>query len=261
MRELRLSPVWLPIAMIAAIAIAIVVGHSRVDADLDNQLFTSKPDRLSLVVPRGWRATDQASYPGVLLWMQRSQPPGEIALTAEQFTRELYCSWPLQCRASHDPLPNKYACSIRAQLAKSGMKLGPIQAGPRENIESGLPSVWFEYDDGKHFLRQALALSTDRAISLVLSSPTIDARASHVRAYEQALRTLHQAAPDLVTPIDATLSPDAAPVVLADGGVIDGNGAFPDGGVPTADAGAHDAGVAFTSAPTAPIEAPVGPCK
>ena len=48
------------------------------------------------------------------------------------------------------------------------MHVGPSQAGPKENEEAGLPSVWFEYDDGKHFLRQAVALDDDRAVSLVL---------------------------------------------------------------------------------------------
>ena len=71
------------------------------------------------------------------------------------------------------------------------MRVGPVQAGPKENEAAGLPSIWFEYDDGKHFLRQAIAFSSDRAISLVLSAPTSEARATHTRAFEQALRTLH----------------------------------------------------------------------
>jgi hypothetical protein len=258
--RLRASPALLPIAILSAVAIAIVVGRSRrVDADLDNQLYTSKPDRVSLVVPRGWRATEQPSYPGVLLWMLRSQPPGEIALTAEPFTRAMYCSWPAQCRASKDTLPAKYACALRAKLALASMKLGPIQAGPRENEESGVPSVWFEYDDGKHFLRQAVALGSDRAMSLVLAAPTADARATHVRAFEQALRTLHELAPEAVA-IDAAPPADAAPGVLADGGVIDGNGAMPDGALPPTDAGERDAGTTFSSAPPPVAELPVGPC-
>ena len=52
-------------------AIAIALRSSSVNAELDNQIFTSRANKLRIVVPRGWRATDQPSYPGMLLWMLR----------------------------------------------------------------------------------------------------------------------------------------------------------------------------------------------
>src|SRR5215475_13049456 len=116
----RLRRLIIPLALLAALAV--VVGLARDSAaDLDNLVFTSRPDRVRLIVPRGWRASDQASYPGLLLWMARSQPQGQIELTSEPFTddrdgRELYCSWPVACRTSHDTLPSKYACALRAKL-------------------------------------------------------------------------------------------------------------------------------------------------
>jgi hypothetical protein len=175
----------------AAIAAAIVVGdQAPVRAELENQVFTAKAERLRLVVPRGWRATDQPSYPGLLLWMMRSEPEGKIVLTDEPFTRDVYCSWPVRCQMSHDALPAKLACALGAKLAAERLRVGPVQAGPKENEEAGMPSVWFEYDDGKHFLRQAVAIDEDHVVSLVLSAPTSEARNAHVRAFEQALRTL-----------------------------------------------------------------------
>src|SRR5215475_11816021 len=111
----RLRRLIIPLALLAALAV--VVGLARESAaDLDNLVFTSRPDRVRLIVPRGWRASDQPSYPGLLLWMARSQPQGQIELTSEDFTpaspaaRELYCSWPVQCRTSKEILPSKYAC-------------------------------------------------------------------------------------------------------------------------------------------------------
>jgi len=182
---------------IATCALAIAFAFaSTVDADLENQVFTSKTERLRMVVPRGWRATDQPSYPGLLLWMMRSQPEGRIVLTSEPFTRELYCSWSDHCRLSKEPLASRMACALRDKLQHQGMHVDAIQAGPKENEEAKLPSVWIEYDDGKHFLRQAIAFDEERAvISLVLSTPTRQARTAHVRAFEQALRTLHVLAP------------------------------------------------------------------
>src|SRR5882672_3628337 len=125
------------------IVIAILVGLGALAfAELENQVYTSKDDRLRLVVPRGWRATDQPSYPGLKLWMMRGQPEGKLVLTSQTFTRELYCAWPVPCRTSHDPLATKYACALRAQLQAQHMRLQPVQAGPKENEEAGLPSVW-----------------------------------------------------------------------------------------------------------------------
>ena len=133
------------------------------------------------------------------------------------------------------------------------MRVGPVQAGPKDNEASGLPSVWFEYDDGKTFLRQAVALgASDRAVSLVLSAPTNDARAAHVRAFEQALRTLHTVSDEEAA--SSAPEPDAG-VPVADGGVPPGDAA-----AAALDASTLDAGNAFESAP-APREAPIGPCR
>jgi hypothetical protein len=201
-------------ATIAFAIVVLVVGVASVDADLENQVFTSKTEHLRIVVPRGWRATDQPSYPGLLLWMMRSQPEGRIVLTSEPFTRELYCSWPLDCRKSRESLPARMACALRDRLQRQGMHVDATQAGPKENEEAGLPSVWIEYDDGKHFLRQAIAFDRERSIaSLVLSAPTRAGRTAHVRAFEQALRTMRSTAgePSSTTasaPPDAGVAPE-----------------------------------------------------
>jgi hypothetical protein len=245
----RLRRAAFPLALVAALAVAAGVLVEDSAAELENLVFTSRADRLRLVVPRGWRASDQPSYPGVLLWMARSQPQGQIELTVEAFTRELYCSWPVTCRASHDGLPSKYACALRPKLEAQHLKVGPIQAGPKDNEDAGLPSIWFEYDDGKHFLRQAIAFSTDRAISLVLAAPTSTARATHVRAFEQALRTLHLLSAEETARAEGVAATSAG--APGDAGPVD-SGALADGA-------ALDAGVLFESAP-APKISPVGPC-
>jgi hypothetical protein len=243
----RLRRAAFPVALVALLAVAAGLLVEDSAAELEPPVFTSRADRLRMIVPRGWRASDQASYPGLLLWMASTKPPGQIQLTAEGFTRELYCSWPVTCRASHESLPSKYACALRPKLEAQRLRVGPIQAGPRENEAAGLASVWFEYEDDKHFLRHAIAFSSDRVFSLVLSAPTGDARGAHSRAFEQALRTLHLLSPEETARaegIDARVSPppgDAGPVDAA---------AVPDGA-------SLDAG--FESAP-APRISPIGPC-
>jgi len=253
----RLRRAAFPLALIAALAVTAGVLVEDSAADLDNLVFTSRTEHLRLIVPRGWRASDlpssRPSYPGLLLWMARSQPPGQIELTTEAFTHELYCSWPVSCRASHEGLPSQYACALRDKLEAQHLKVDSTQAGPKENEEANLPSIWFEYNDGKHFLRHAIAFSgQERAISLVLSAPTSAARAAHIRAFEQALRSLYLLSPEetaRATGIDAGVA--GAPPVPddtspADAGVL-------------ADAAALEAGVPAGS-PPAPKPSPIGPC-
>jgi hypothetical protein len=185
--------------------------------------------------------------------MLRSQPEGKMVLTAEPFTRQVYCSWPIECRSSPDSLPSKLACAMRRKLEAQRLHVGPVQAGPKENEQAGIPSVWFELDDGHDFLRQAVALREDRVISLVLSAPSAEARNAHVRYFEQALRTLRPLTPqELGEPLP---SPQQVVTQLIDDA----------GMAPPADAViASDAAVAtpatFESAPVQKAIAPVGPC-
>jgi hypothetical protein len=237
----------LSIGVLALVGVAI--STSVVEAELENQIFTSKSHRVRIVVPRGWRATDQQSYPGQLLRMLRSQPDGKMVLTAEPFTRTVYCSWPPECRATSDPLPTKLACALRGKLEAQRLRVGPVLAGPKENEQAGMPSVWFEVDDGKRFLRQAVALADDRVVSLTLSASSAEARGAHVRAFEQALRTLR---PLTLEEMGTALPPPEQVVMqlVADASVTDA-------GAP-ADAAPAQAAT-FESAP-APKVNPVGPC-
>jgi len=243
----RLRRLVFPLALAAALAVAVGAVVEDSAADLDNLVFTSRPDRLRLLVPRGWRASDQKSYPGLLLWMARTQPQGQIELTGEAFTHDLFCAWPVACRTGRDAVPAaRYACALRAKLEAQRLKVGPIQAGPKETEAAGLPSVWFEYDDGRHFLRQAIAMSSDRAFSLVLSAPSSDARAAHTRAFDQVLRTMQLLSPEETARNDAV---DAAPpgdAPPSDAGLIDG--------------AILDGGIAFETAPAPAAASPIGPC-
>jgi hypothetical protein len=281
----RLATAGSALAMLGAGALAMrfLVGESSAELenpgrDTEPRVFTSARDQIRMVVPRLWHATDQRTYPGLILWMMRSQPPAQVALTAEAFTRELFCSWPPQCRTMQEPLPARFACALRTKLAAQRLRVGPTQPGPKENEAAGIPSAWFEYEDsnGKRFLRQAVALTNDRAFSLVMSSPSAEARAAHARAFEQMLRTLRP-----LTPAEAAVAEAAASAAKVDGSIggpgagdaaqapTDGAAPAPtdapaqapiDGAAPSpADAGTPDAGMTFGSSPATKID-PVGSC-
>jgi hypothetical protein len=247
MQRLRRAAFPLALAAALSIGVGVLVGSSA--AELESAVFTSREARLRMIVPRGWRASDQTSYPGLVLWMARSDPPGQIQLTVERFTRDLFCTWPRSCQTSREGLPSRYACALRFALEAKRLRVEPIQAGPKENEAAGLASIWFDYDDGKHFLRQAIAFSSDFAISLVLSTPTREARGTHGRAFEQALRTLHLLSAEESARAEGI---DAAVAPPSDASVVDST-ALADGAV-------LDAGVVFESAP-APKISPIGPCE
>jgi hypothetical protein len=169
---------------------------------------------------------------------------------------------------SHDALPAKLACALGAKLAQQRLHVGPVEAGPKENEEAGLPSVWFEYDDGKHFLRQAVAIDEDRVVSLVLSAPSAEARNAHVRAFEQALRTLRPLNAAELGAIAAASSAGSGSAVAI---MIGSAGSGSAGSAAGSGAGSGSAVIAppeptaiarqvgFSSAPP-PKLAPIGPC-
>jgi hypothetical protein len=205
---------------VIAAAAAFVALAPEGDATLENQVFTSRAHRIRVSVPRGWRASDQSSYPGVLLWMRRSKPPGMMLLTSEAIDDTIYCAWPAQCRQLADTLAAQYACALASRLEGMGFRVGPVQAGPRDGE---LPSVWLEYDDGKRWLRQAVASDDVLAHTLILSAGSAQQRAGHARSFDQALRSVHPLADDEIeppAPVDARPAdadpaapppPDAAP--------------------------------------------------
>jgi hypothetical protein len=243
---------------IAASLTVIVVG-GVLYADLENHVFTSRAMNVRVAVPRGWRESDAPSYPSTLLWMMRGD--AKIVMTAEPLTHELYCSWPVMCRAGHDlsTLTQRYACAVRDKLQRDHhMHVGLIEAGPKENTDVGLPSVWFEYDDGKHFLRQAIAVADDdgRAISLVLETGTNDLRAGSVRSFEQALRTLRPLSNEELAA--APPAPVGSDQPRDGGGIVDANlgSATPESGSGS-DAGSG-AGSALVRGPQ---RDPTGPCS
>lgn len=182
---------------------------SAVQAELDNQLFTSSVYRIKITVPKGWRPSELPSYPGIILWMLRSQPEGRIVVGTEPLRQELYCSWPAECRALSQPLAARYACALRTQLERQNLLMGPVQAGPKENLASGLPSVWFEFTDGKRYVRQALAANERRVVSFALSTGSAADRGSHARAFDQALRSLQELSEEEARPAAGDAAPAA----------------------------------------------------
>ena len=133
--------------------------------------------------------------------------------------------------------------------------------------------MWFEYDDHKHFIRQALAIDHDHVVSLVLSAPSADARNAHIRAFEQALRTLRPLTPEELGAIAAAAgSGSGSAVAIMIGSAGSGSAGSASAGTGSGSgSGSGSAIIAppdttpiartvnFSSAPPPKLE-PVGPC-
>jgi len=185
----------------AAIGAALLVAV-RADAGLEGDVFTSREANIRMVAPRDWRVSDLPSYPGVLLWMVRTKPRGLMLLTVETIDRHARCAWPASCRSAGRPLAEQMACALGARLATSGFQVGPVQSGR---------TPWFDYEDGRRWLRQAVLVSGATAVTLILSTDAATDRATHVRTFDRALRSLR--------PMTASEAAAAAPVVPLDAGV------------------------------------------
>jgi hypothetical protein len=194
-----------------------LLNGSGAHAEIDNLVFKTSGD-ISMTLPRGWRMSEQPSYPGVVLWLRRSVPAGTILFSNEIVDQNLICSWPKTCRDPARPLAANYACAVASQLSTKKIKLGPVENGPRENTQQGFSSVWFEYSTSKRHVRQAFIVDRRRAISIMLSSPTAAARSAHDRQLDQIVRSIKNAP---ITPANTAVevkgSSEVTPVAPAVG--------------------------------------------
>ena len=132
------------------------------------------------------------AIPGSLLWMMRSQPEGKIVLTAEAVhARALLL---VAGRVPHEPrvdCPAKFACALRQKLhgaaACASVRSRPV---PRRTRRPGYRRCGSSTTTASTSFARPSRSREDRAISLVLSTDVERRAREHVRAFEQALRTL-----------------------------------------------------------------------
>jgi hypothetical protein len=169
-RSKALSSIAAPLAMLAVlVACTLWIDVPAARADLDGDRFKSKRWRVRLTTPRNWKASEQSSYPNVLLWMVRQNPPGKILLSAEKMAK---ASGALD-----------YANRTRKILAEMGFKTRVPQPHP-----SG--AYYLDFSNGSAYLRQALLVVDGVGYALTLSAPNQSARSKHLRAFESVLQSI-----------------------------------------------------------------------
>lgn len=227
----------LAMLVVGAVAFAASLANRSARATIDDDVFTSREADVRMVAPRGWRKSDQPSYPGVLMWMVLEKPPGKMLLTVEDIGAASRACWPKEC--GKDATVADFACALTARLRTAGFAVGPLEDGR-----------WFDYQRGKdasQFLRQGVVVLGHHAFTLILAAPTANDRATNARVFDRALRSIRP----LSAPGEGEGEDMGAPTIAGDGGAV-------------ASAAVTDAGVAATDAPrlldggeVAPAVAPI----
>ena len=151
---------------------ALHIGLNSASADLTGDTFESEDWRVSLTGPKGWKLSDDTSYPSILLWMVHRRPDARMLFSAELL------------------VDVKDAQGYANQTAEGLKKLGFKVRAPQ--LHSATGAYWMDFDDGKHFLRQAVLVPAQSAIgySLTLSAPEIRSRGQLLRAFDDTLRSI-----------------------------------------------------------------------
>jgi hypothetical protein len=152
--------------------VALVLGGRSASADLTGDRFKSQKWRVSLTGPKGWQLSDHASYPSILLWMAHRRPEARMLFSAEELVDVKDAQ--------------TYATQTAARLEKLGFRVRAPQ------LHSATGAYWMDFDDGKHFLRQALLVPSQLGIgyALTLSAPDMRTRGSLLRAFDYTLRSI-----------------------------------------------------------------------
>jgi hypothetical protein len=202
---------------VKSVVTAIVVGgalaaaSAPLDADIEGTTFTSKSAHVRMTLPRGWRWSDQATYPGLILRMNRTRPRATMLLAVDPLPTEIDPS----CRdrppaaegapALEAPRSVQIACQQGKRLVELGFTVGAFNDAARP---------WFDYAYGDRQLRQGVFVSDDSVFTLVLAGETAASRAQYARTFDKALRSLRAIGTSPV--ID-----EATGEVVSDGGVVE----------------------------------------
>lgn len=197
--------------VVATVSVPLLVTR-RADADIESTTFTSKSDNVRVTLPRGWRWSDQPSYPGVVLRMNRTRPRGTMILAVQAAPTSIDPA----CRnrpASEGstvtqalPPEMQIACVEQKHLEGLGFDLQPIKEAQRP---------WFDYASKTRSLRQGIVVVGQRVFTLVLSTDTPASRAQHARTFDSTLRSIRA----LAAPGADTDAGTPASTTTSDGGV------------------------------------------
>lgn len=160
----------LTLIVLAAALVASAAPTARADCDDETCTRELWGFLVEITAPKNWRPAEERSYPSILVWMGRRDPPGRMLLSAERLDVELDAKG--------------YAERSRALLEVLGFKTREPQLHPQTG------AYWFDFDNGGVYLRQAFLVVGGVGYALTLSATSRRLRGQHLRAFDFTLRTL-----------------------------------------------------------------------
>jgi hypothetical protein len=202
-----------------AIAVATIVVGASARAAIDGNTFTSETHNVRMTLPRGWRAADQPTYPGIIVRMFHTRPRATILLAVDPLD-EVLANVAAECRTRQvnekepavlAPQAMQVACQQRRRLGELGFEVAAIKEAERP---------WFDYRADRRDLRQGLAILGESVFTLVLAADTSSVRAQYARTFDKLLRSLRQleASERSSPPEDAGASADGGAATPVDAG-------------------------------------------
>lgn len=184
------------IALAAAVfaVFAVIGATSRADIDGDSFRRDLWGWTITLRAPKNWSPSEERSYPSILVWLVRRDPPGRMLLSAEQL----------------EDTSGAFQYAERTSVLLEA--LGFTVRKPQLHAQTG--AYWIDFDNRGVYLRQAFLVIGDVGYALTLSARNSRTRGQHLRAFDFALRSIKiKRAKALVQAptADAGPEPDAEP--------------------------------------------------
>lgn len=150
--------------------IAAIAAPTRADIDGDSFQRELWGWTVTLRAPKNWSPSEERSYPSILVWLVRRDPPGKMLLSAEQ-------------------LEDTKNASVYAQRTSVLLEaLGFTVRKPQLHAQTG--AYWIDFDNGEVYLRQGFLVIGDVGYSLTLAARNSRTRGQHLRAFDFALRSI-----------------------------------------------------------------------
>ena len=167
---------------------ALFAGDSA--AEIENGVLKDSAGGFAIKLPSGWRISDQPSYPGVAAWLRRTTPLGTIWIASEPVDKNLICSWPPVCRNPNESIASNYACAVETQLRIARVSVSRLSWDPKAIPTTDFAAEWLTYSTKSRAVRQAFMVNAQNAVTIAISAPNSATLKSHLRDFEQMLRTI-----------------------------------------------------------------------
>ena len=206
-------------ALAAAIVAVVVVGGAAMiaSADIEGGTFSSEGHNVRMTLPRGWRISDQATYPGIILRMYRTRPRATMMIAVDSLA-DATAGIEEACRTRQAATEGAPAVTLALEVqiaCQQGRRLGTLGFTVGTIKEAARP--WFDYATDRRELRQGVVVLDDTVFTVVLAADTAATRAQYARTFDKALRSLRQ----LETPEEAAAAAAGDAGIVLDAGAGD----------------------------------------